>query len=117
GAGGLIARRPGKRPLDAYVWLEGSRTFGRPGSSATGSAAGRGDMRSRYKLFRKSDEASVSAPVASFGTFMGGLGLGSVLAYYLDPRLGRQRRARAHDKALHTTRAGGREVSAIEHDL
>jgi CBS domain-containing protein len=50
-------------------------------------------------------------------TFLAGLGFGSMIAYYLDPRLGRQRRARAHDKAWHFQRAGGREVLAIEHDL
>jgi hypothetical protein len=47
-------------------------------------------MRSRFNLFRKSDEASGRAPVASFGTFLGGLGVGSMLAFYLDPRLGRR---------------------------
>ena len=56
-------------------------------------------MASRSKLFRRSEEARSRAPGRPFGSFLAGLGFGSVLAYYLDPRLGRARRARAHDKS------------------
>jgi CBS domain-containing protein len=77
-------------------------------------------MATRFKLFGRSEEAPVRRRARGSGpvtTFLAGLGFGSVIAYYLDPRLGRQRRARAHDKAWHLQRAGGREVLAVEHDL
>jgi CBS domain-containing protein len=70
-------------------------------------------MASGLKLFRRSAKASSSRPAVSL---IGGLGLGAVLAYYFDPRLGRQRRARARDRAVHNARAGGRGAVALERD-
>ena len=50
--------------------------------------------------------------------FLGGLGLGSLVAclgaYYADPRLGRRRRALAGDRAAHVTRVGGQGIGRAE---
>jgi CBS domain-containing protein len=53
--------------------------------------------------------------------FLGGFGLGSVLAclggYYADPRVGRRRRALAGDRAAHFVRIGGKEIGRSERYL
>ena len=49
--------------------------------------------------------------------FLCGIGLGTLGAYFADPRLGRQRRARAGDKLTHATRIGNRELRKAERDV
>ena len=46
-----------------------------------------------------------------------GVGLGLLLAYFVDPRLGRRRRAYVSDKLAHASRVGGREVRKRERRL
>jgi CBS domain-containing protein len=49
--------------------------------------------------------------------FLSGLGLGVLVAYFADPRLGRQRRVRSRDKLTHAARVGRREVIKTERDM
>jgi CBS domain-containing protein len=49
--------------------------------------------------------------------FLWGVGLGTAGAYFADPRLGRQRRARAGDKLNHAARLGNRELRKAERDV
>ena len=52
-----------------------------------------------------------------WSTLLFTIGTGSALGYLLDPQLGRQRRARARDKALRAAHMTSREAGRIEHDL
>lgn len=49
--------------------------------------------------------------------FLSGLALGSLAAYFADPRLGRQRRVRSRDRLAHAARVGRREVIKGERDI
>jgi len=53
--------------------------------------------------------ASVSAPAAAAA---GGVALGAILAFFLDPRAGRRRRHAARDRALSRARRGERRALA-----
>jgi len=64
----------------------------------------------------KKDQRSTSAS-ARWPAMLGGIGLGSALLYFLDPNLGRRRRAHARDKAARAARMGRRDVMHIERDL
>ena len=71
-------------------------------------------MPMRLKKDQRSTSASTSAP---WPAMLGGIGLGSALLYFLDPNLGRRRRAHARDKAARAARMGRRDVMHIERDL
>jgi uncharacterized membrane protein len=53
----------------------------------------------------------------AFGWVVGGMGLGAGLMYWADPRSGRRRRARAHDKALHTVHEAEDAARLVARDL
>ncbi|HXJ20569.1 MAG TPA: CBS domain-containing protein [Polyangia bacterium] len=58
-----------------------------------------------------------ASPGGRWPAMLGGIGLGSALFYFLDPNLGRRRRAHARDKAIRAARLGRRDVVQIEQDL
>jgi len=71
----------------------------------------------RSALMRRFDRSSGAAQRGWLTWLLGGLGLGTTIAYYLDPRLGRQRRARMRDRAAHDTRASVRGATGVERNL
>ena len=71
----------------------------------------------RSGLKRRFGRSSERAPAGRLASLVGGLGFGALCAYYLDPRLGRQRRARLRDRAAHDTRARVRGAAGVERNL
>jgi len=51
---------------------------------------------------------------ATWPALVGGIGVGSLLAYLLDPALGRTRRARTRDKAVHALHEGKRDALRLQ---
>lgn len=69
-------------------------------------------MHSRFKLRQQSRGAGGHLPA-----LLSGIGLGSALWYFVDPALGRHRRAQARDRIARVARVSGRDVMRVEHDL
>jgi CBS domain-containing protein/osmotically-inducible protein OsmY len=69
-------------------------------------------MHSRFKARQQSGSGG-----GRWSALLGGIGLGSALWYFVDPMLGRHRRARARDRAVRVAHVSGRGVMRIERDV
>ena len=54
---------------------------------------------------------------ARWPALLGGMGVGAVLFYLLDPEKGHRRRVLAHDKAFKAARAGRRDIGRLGRNL
>jgi len=71
-------------------------------------------MRQRSNKVAKQAAQQSAGAAGVWPALLGGIGVGSMLAFLLDPAQGRTRRARARDKAVHAMHVGRRDAGRFQ---